>query len=411
MIIHCEVAICAPSQQAQRFVRAVIGVGRDVVREAYFLVVVRANQRDRFHLTKTNVKMFRSSFEFHTPNKYVMIRDCKEDLLISLKALIRKIIDASQSAKMPKVPNIERIYLMKPSQTSLSSIGASKADLKKLSNECLKTIELSLLKRIPSDIWTLKNLSILKLTDCKLKRIPREMHQLHRSLSCLILSGNEIEEIPMWFCKRMTYLKTLDLSCNKLKALPFEIILLKTCKSFNFSNNFIYSLPNIFSMKILNTTIYDKIDLSHNNLHYIHATETTSSKPSSLHSEIDFSHNKFSHDFDLTERLDRIINEKDLHDSLFTLSLEKIIADKRLFVKLFSDTITPKPVYQAMQRFIFMCNRCKTLRIRLGHYAIKNVERFPLQNYSGRLTHDFTGSLRILHLYCTLCKDEMDLGR
>lgn len=407
MIIHCEVAVCAPSQQVQRFVRAVVGVGRDVVREAYFLVVVRTNQRDRFHLAKTNVKMYRSSFEFHTPNRYVMIRDCQEELLITLKGLIRKIVEPSHSA-IPKVPNIERIYLMKPSQVSLSSIGASKAELKKLSNECLKTIELSSLKKVPSDIWTLKNLSILKLTDCKLKRVPRELHQLHRSLSCLILSRNEIDELPMWFCKRMINLKTLDLSWNKLRGLPFEIILLKCCKSFNFSNNSIFSLPNIFSMKILSTTIYDKIDLSHNNLHFIHANETTTTMASSLHSELDFSHNKFSHDFDLTQRLDRMITENDLNDSLFTRALEKVIADQRLFPKMFSDTVTPKPVYQAMQQFIFMCNRCRTLRIRLGHYVINTVERFPLQNYSGRLTHDFTGKLQILYLYCTLCKGVMD---
>lgn len=401
MIINCEAAVCLPDA-SRRFSRAIAGVGFDIVHKSHFLVVVRTNQRDKFRLHKSNVQIRRHSFEFTTPNQYVMFRDCDEDLLQSLKSLVRKIIDNQSS--LPKLPSVDRIYSMKPSQTTVSSLGASKADLKKLKNKCLKTIELSSLKKIPREVWSLNNLSILKLTDCKIKYIPREMHQLNQTLNCLVMRNNEIDEIPMWFCKRMQSLKTLDLSWNKLKKIPFEIVLLKSCKSFNFNHNFLWSLPNIFSMKIFTATVYDRIDLSHNHLHYIHANETKMNNgQSSLHSTIDFSHNKFSCDYNLSARFESIASKRD-DISLFSIALEKVVSDQRLLAKMFIDTVTPRPIYKAMQECIFMCYRCKKLTTRLGSFTINTVNHFPLKNFSGLLSHDFSPKITIVYLYCKLCK-------
>lgn len=408
MIINAEVAIYIPGQSF-RFSRAKVGVGQDPRNKSYYLVVIRTNQKDHFRLIKSNVKFFRSTFQFQSPNRYVMIRDYNEALFQTLKSLIRKIVD--NNTPIPKLPSIDRINAMKPSPASLTSIGAAKTELKKLTNKCYKKIELSNLTRIPLEVWTMKSLSVLSLVDCNLKIVPRELQKLNNTLQCLILRENQIEEIPMWFCKQMHQLKTIDLSWNKLRLLPFEIVFLRSCKSFNFSHNSIIKLPDLFSIRIFGGYSYDQIDFSHNNISFLQTNETISNiNGSQLHSVIDFSNNKF-HDDNFFPKLWLEKRQKESNKiSLFSITLETILSKPQLFEKLFNDAITPKPVYQTLQDIIFQCMICKKLQIRMDSYICK-YSAFPLHNFTGQLRTDHNvNHYSCLFVQCKHCSPIIEIN-
>lgn len=76
-----------------------------------------------------------------------------------------------------------------------------------------------------------KELGYLRFFDLSYKNISQldERIGLMERLEELVLRGNSIVELPVWFCNSFIYLRRLDLSGNSLTHLPVQITSLKVC--------------------------------------------------------------------------------------------------------------------------------------------------------------------------------------
>jgi len=107
----------------------------------------------------------------------------------------------------------------------------------------LQTLDLSnnQLSAIPAEIGQLKELRILYLSNNQLSAIPTEIGQL-KELRILYLSGNQLSAIPAEI-GQLRNLQTLYLSYNKLSSLPAKIVELENLQTLDLRFNKLHSLP------------------------------------------------------------------------------------------------------------------------------------------------------------------------
>lgn len=108
---------------------------------------------------------------------------------------------------------------------------------------------------------TASKTGVLQLSDCKLKEIPFEVHNLCAILRNLDLSKNKITNIPEDISK-FKLLKQLNLDTNKIESLPNSLSNLNKLELLNLSNNLMSFLPESFS-KLSNLK---QVYLNHNRL-------------------------------------------------------------------------------------------------------------------------------------------------
>ena len=100
----------------------------------------------------------------------------------------------------------------------------------------------------------------LRVTELLLKGIPPSLYTLNW-LKSLDLSNNRLTKIPSEVCQ-LTALKNLDLSHNQLTILPNVVGQLTALKALNVSDNQLTTLPN----ELGQLTALENLDLSHNEL-------------------------------------------------------------------------------------------------------------------------------------------------
>ncbi|XP_017479968.1 PREDICTED: leucine-rich repeat protein 1 [Rhagoletis zephyria] len=108
----------------------------------------------------------------------------------------------------------------------------------------LKISNIQLLK-ISFDICSLRNLTVLDLSDNQISRVPREMGRL--SLVCFTVNNNQLGTANDWEWLRgkqiRKSLRELDLSANEISYFPLDLIRLEQLVGLKMSNNKIPRLP------------------------------------------------------------------------------------------------------------------------------------------------------------------------
>ncbi|XP_022097332.1 plant intracellular Ras-group-related LRR protein 5-like [Acanthaster planci] len=107
---------------------------------------------------------------------------------------------------------------------------------------CLNSIRLAF---IPSEVISkLNSLRYLYLSNCKLRGpIPSCLAQL-TLLEVLDISQNAISDLPGHICEGLTHLVTLDISFNKLVALPKALGCMQCLRELSAAHNKIVVLPS-----------------------------------------------------------------------------------------------------------------------------------------------------------------------
>ncbi|CAB3403082.1 unnamed protein product [Caenorhabditis bovis] len=184
-------------------------------------------------------------------------------------------------SKLEQVPdelsrcnNLEHLQM---AHNQLTSVHGELSDLPRLRS--LKTAG------IPTDIFRMKDLTIIDLSRNQLREVPSNLEYAKGAI-VLNLSHNNIETIPNAVCANLIDLLFLDLSNNKLDMLPPQIRRLTMLQSLNLSNNPLshFQLKQLPSMASLNV------------LHMSNTNRTLDNIPPSLDDlhnlrDVDFSEN------------------------------------------------------------------------------------------------------------------------
>lgn len=392
MLINCQVCICSPSQ-SRRYSQAKVSVASH--RSQHYLVVIRAKKNDKFLLVKANVNLMANSFVFQQPNVYVLLKEFNVNKFQIFKCLIERIL--RKPDQVPPLPPVEKVLKNTISPISYSTTGAG-LDPKKLSNQDLKVLQLYEVKKIPSLVWRLKSLTTLTLSACNLVKIPHSLQRFSETLVHLSLESNKIRELPKWFCVEMRKLVTLNMSRNHCQRIPFEIYLIQTLKSINFSHNFLTTLPQSLVFRI---ELYNEVNISHNLLSFLPFNKSTPSLTRKV--IVNLSDNKFAHQPGSNHFIEeRFQNGK--QTSLFRICMDFCISQMNLFQTSHHYSSISEPIYDYFQSLVFVCSSCGKLRINLGSTKVSYVNDSRNAPFSF-IIDDYppVSVIRILQLKCAQC--------
>lgn len=129
----------------------------------------------------------------------------------------------------------------------------------KHSNDFLNLSNLQLFD-LPDEIGRLTNLKVLWITDNKLKALPKGFKKLS-NLKSLNLSKNRFAEFPIEITE-LSRLDLIDFSFNNLSDLPYQFSNLKRINYIFFSNNKF----NHFPICLRHLTAIEKLDISDNSI-------------------------------------------------------------------------------------------------------------------------------------------------
>lgn len=151
---------------------------------------------------------------------------------------------------------------------NLSELSLSKNQLSDLPLEIRQLINLkelylyeNLFKSIPNAIVNITSLTILNIAKNLLTTLPSEISHL-TNLTELYLGENRIKKIPTEVINQLVNLKTLNLSFNRLSAIPSEIKKLTNLSTLSLDGNKIVTLPD----EITNLTSLTSLSVSRNML-------------------------------------------------------------------------------------------------------------------------------------------------
>ncbi|WP_077406398.1 leucine-rich repeat domain-containing protein [Cellulophaga omnivescoria] len=191
-----------------------------------------------------------SSCEFGTRNK---LSDYSSKKLTSIKELH---IRLSNKNKIPtdlsEAVNLKYLYLYNATKFDIELLIQYSPKIEFLWIESYKDAEL------PNSIFTLTSLTDFIIIKNNLKFIPIEIEKL-TNLEGLIINNTLIEKIPEEICN-LTNLVKLDLSSNSIIKLPKKISNLTNLKYLLIEDNHIEEIPNISSLKKLESLFISEND-------------------------------------------------------------------------------------------------------------------------------------------------------
>ena len=123
---------------------------------------------------------------------------------------------------------------------------------------------------LDNKLFTLTSLNFLEISKTPLKSLPEDLGNLV-GLTSLVLQNNQIEDLPGTIDK-LIKLRTLDLAGNKLEEIPSQICTLTELESLNLSRNLLKDIPDVRHMNHLHI-----LDVSHNKLQALPEGITSSS--------------------------------------------------------------------------------------------------------------------------------------
>ncbi|VDM23401.1 unnamed protein product [Toxocara canis] len=115
------------------------------------------------------------------------------------------------------------------------------------------------LRSLPAAVQLLESLTYLDLSENQLSTLPIGLFSIR--LQVLLLTGNRLESLPREIRQLAGSLHELDVSCNRLRAIPADIALLKLLRVLNMRDNRLTRLPSELSRMELRI-----LDVSENEL-------------------------------------------------------------------------------------------------------------------------------------------------
>ncbi|KAG8236960.1 hypothetical protein J437_LFUL016156 [Ladona fulva] len=152
----------------------------------------------------------------------------------------------------------EPLHLLDLSSNSLTKLSAK---IRNLSSLTVLNLQDNSLESLPSEIGSLKNLQKLNLSHNKICDLPNDFFRLHE-LRSLMISHNLFHDLPSEGIGDLIMLDYLDISHNKLSAVPPGVGFLTRLKHLSMSHNNISDVPpDIGNLRVLQI-----MDLAYNKL-------------------------------------------------------------------------------------------------------------------------------------------------
>uniref|UniRef100_A0A0K0FBY9 Protein flightless-1 homolog (inferred by orthology to a C. elegans protein) n=1 Tax=Strongyloides venezuelensis TaxID=75913 RepID=A0A0K0FBY9_STRVS len=134
--------------------------------------------------------------------------------------------------ELSRMPNLEHLQM---SRNNLTNVHGELSDLPRLRSVIVHHNNIKV-SGIPSDIFRMKDLTIIDFSHNQLKEVPANLEYAKCAI-VLNLSHNNITSIPPMIFSNMIDLIHLDISNNKLDQIPSQIRRLQLLQILNLSNN------------------------------------------------------------------------------------------------------------------------------------------------------------------------------
>uniref|UniRef100_A0A0N4Z6K5 Gelsolin-like domain-containing protein n=1 Tax=Parastrongyloides trichosuri TaxID=131310 RepID=A0A0N4Z6K5_PARTI len=134
--------------------------------------------------------------------------------------------------ELSRMPNLEHLQM---SRNNLTNVHGELSDLPRLRSVIVHHNNIKV-SGIPSDIFRMKDLTIIDFSHNQLKEVPANLEYAKCAI-VLNLSHNNITNIPPMIFNNMIDLIHLDLSNNKLDQVPSQMRRLQLLQILNLSNN------------------------------------------------------------------------------------------------------------------------------------------------------------------------------
>ncbi len=179
----------------------------------------------------------------------------------NLYSYVLRHYDANKDGKLTvgEAKNVTEIYIVNEKVTSLKG-------LRYFPNLTKLTVQNCGLSSVHSDLGSATKLQTLNLSYNKISALPNSIQNL-KNLVTVDLSGNRFAGFPTR-AKYWTKVTSLDLSGNKLTKVPGSVPYMKKLTNLNLSNNQITSLPS--GLKYLTSLV--TLDMSNNKITGLSAT-------------------------------------------------------------------------------------------------------------------------------------------
>lgn len=283
----------------------------------------------------------------------------------------------------------------------------------RLCNQNLTSVKIEGSQGVPKQLWLRTSLTELRLTNCNLTSVPKQLETFSNTLTILALSNNSIDIIPRTFCCKMNNLRLLDLSHNQIETLPIEIKFFRRLVDLNVSNNRLRMLPSTFS----DLNHLQELNVAHNNLSQLPAFRMGDIRLKRLdvsYNPLDGAlneantfevHPSLDEPFGYNENLvgpDRSISSNKF-PKLFELAVLRIVRCDRL-LRLASEESLPKTIVSTIQRDVFKCYRCNRLNM-LPAYNSTDILDYVAQVETLLTTGNYRHGMTFMKLLCRSCFD------
>lgn len=235
MILDCD-ACLARLEDKPRYCRSKVGLSE--VNGVAYIVLINSRTKEKLRIENI-VKLYNSSIAFKNPDVNLMMKNGDPVMLKLLFTHLRKLINGE---KLHKLPDYDRIKNEKPKVTTLHQVG-DHFDMNVFKNSKLNKLTIERATLLPKQIWNLNHLTELQLIDCSLDELPERLCRLGKTLKLLNLSNNRLCKVDKLFFAKMPNLVALNLSNNRMKFVPLDIVLCRNLVTIDLSNNQLTNLP------------------------------------------------------------------------------------------------------------------------------------------------------------------------
>ncbi|KAI6200973.1 hypothetical protein M3Y96_00791600 [Aphelenchoides besseyi] len=146
-----------------------------------------------------------------------------------------KLNDTSLERVPDELSNLTKLEHLQMTRNKLQNVHGELSDLPRLRSVIFRRNQIKT-SGIPTDIFRMKDLTIIDFSHNSLRDVPSNVEYAKCAI-VLNLSHNNIETIPNQVFNNLIDLIFIDLSCNKLDALPTQIRRLVNLQVLNLSNN------------------------------------------------------------------------------------------------------------------------------------------------------------------------------
>lgn len=379
MILECDASIVRPEAKP-RFSRSKVGLSEHNGQS--YVVVINSRIKEKFAISRVD-RLHPATIVFKEPSVNLMIKNADQVMLKLLMKHVQKLQSGHTTLRLPRMDDLKT---KKPQPTSLNTIG-SNFDRRLLNNKALSKVHLDACTGFfPKQLWELRNLVELRLTGCRLIKVPNQIRLLGQTLKVLDLSHNNLKTIPFHVIRSLRLLTSLCVSFNSIQYLPLEIGVLTELTTLDCRNNCIKVIP--FTLLRLNRI--RELNFSANQIPHL----------SSAIWEI-LANKRTMQQIDLSENLtDRLFFKEHYFPSLFELACSSAFKSFRL-IQCMQVRYLPRVWCEYVGRMANLCGRCRSPFI--GYRYCQTIKDLSCCGASCTIVTNSQSHMRVFVHLCPIC--------